>query len=476
MKTKFTKTQKKIMKKYRSIGVLLFAVIMLIGGIIGCLFFVRPKVSEKEKRELTKFPQFTVSSFLDGSYFSEVSLWFSDTYPMRDALVSADQGIKSLYGIESDTMMVGEQAEADEIPDIDKAKSSEEASAETGGQKKKDTAENSTTENLTTEKEPLENDTTAQHEVKKVTPPDAKAMDEEFQKQVQQNLYVKDGAAYSAYYFVKDSADKYIDAVNRAAKELSGQTDVYCMLIPNQSGALLSEEELSNMGGSDQMQAIDYYYGMLEGVKTVDTIRTLRAHKDEYIYFRTDHHWTQLGAYYVYENFCKTKGITAVPLESRKSYKFENFLGTFYSTLQNSEMAKHPDTVYAYIPNGTNDLTYFDEDGTENDWNVVFDVEGWAESSLYMTFIAGDRPLEIIENPKITDGSSCLVLKESYGNAFVPLLVDHYQTVYVIDYRYAQVNVLDYIREKQIKDLILINNITIIGSDSVSATIDGLLQ
>lgn len=465
MKTKFTKEQKLIMKKYRSIGVLLFCAVMAIGGIVGCLFFFRPRVSEMEKRELTEFPQFTVSSFLDGSYFSEVSLWFSDTYPMRDKLVAADQKIKGLYGIEADTMMVGEQAEADDIPDITKEQPSE-ASTEDKNTEEASTKEASSTEEITTE----------QGEIKKVEPPDAKAMDEEFQKQVQQNLYVKNGSAYSVYYFVQDSATKFINAVNRAASELSGKTNVYCMLIPNQSGALLSEEELDNLGGSDQMQAIDYYYGMLEGVKTVDTIRTLREHKDEYIYFRTDHHWTQLGAYYVYENFCKTKGIMPLPLESRKSYTFENFLGTFYSTLQSEDMKKNPDTVYAYIPNGTNDMTYWDEDGTEHEWNVVSDVTGWAESSLYMTFIAGDRPLEIIENPAITDGSSCLVLKESYGNAFVPLLVDHYQTVYVIDYRYAQVNVLDYVREKQIDDLILINNITIIGSESVADTIDGLLQ
>ncbi|MGN0394123.1 MAG: DHHW family protein, partial [Coprococcus sp.] len=349
---------------------------------------------------------------------------------------------------------------------------SEAASDEPDTEEKNDNIKTEVAEKNTSEEE----NTTEKQEVKKVEPPDAKVMDEEFQKQVQQNLYVKDGAAYSAYYFVQDSATKYIDAVNRAAKELEGQTDVYCILVPNQSGALLSEEELNNMGGSSQMQAIDYYYGMLSGVKTVDTIKTLREHSDEYIYFRTDHHWTQLGAYYIYENFCKTKGITPIPLESRKSYTFENFLGTFYSTLQNADMAKNPDTVYAYIPNGTNDMTYWDEDGSEHEWNVVFDVEGWAESSLYMTFIGGDRPLEIIENPNITDGSSCLVLKESYGNAFVPLLVDHYQTVYVIDYRYAQVNVLDYVRDKQIDDLILINNITIIGSESVADTIDGLLQ
>ena len=83
--------------------------------------------------------------------------------------------------------------------------------------------------------------------------------------------------------------------------------------------------------------------------------------------------------------------------------------------------------------------------------------------------------MSIIENPEIRDGSSCLVLKESYGNCFVPFLVDHYETVYVVDFRYANVNVVDYVKEKNIQDLIIMNNITIIGSDKVASTIAGLL-
>ena len=125
-----------------------------------------------------------------------------------------------------------------------------------------------------------------------VDPPDSKAMDNAFQKQLQDNLYVKDGSAYSLYYFVQDSATEYIDAINNAAAQLSGQTNVYDILVPNNSGVLLSDDELDKLGGSDQKQAIEYYYGMMNGVKTVDIFDTLKAHKDEYIFFRTDHHWT----------------------------------------------------------------------------------------------------------------------------------------------------------------------------------------
>ena len=466
MKKKYTKKQRQIIKKYHNLGIILFAGVMLLGAFLGLLFFARPKTSEKEKRSLAKYPSFTMKTFLNGEYFSDVSTWYSDTYPFRDALVSADQKLKGLYGIESKTMMVGEEKQADEIPDINDNTEAvtETTTAATTEAATGDTETGATTE-ATTEK------------VREVDPPDSKGMDEEIQNQIQQNLYVKGDAAYSVYYFGKENCTNYVAALNNVAAELKGQTTVYNILVPNNSGVMLSEDELSKLAGSDQEQAIDYYYSIeSDDVKTVDTIKTLREHNDEYLYFRTDHHWTQLAAYYVYQNFCKVKGIEAHDLTYYDKKEFKNFLGTFYSTLGNSNMEANPDTVDAYVPKGTNDMTFWDTDGKEWNWNVIYDVDSWASSSKYMTFIGGDRPMEVIENPQIKDGSSCVVLKESYGNCFVPFLVDHYQTVYVLDYRYTTVNVLDFVKEKQADDLIIINNITIIGSTSVVDLISGLLK
>lgn len=466
MKRKYTKKQRQIIRKYHNLGIILFAGVMLLGAFLGLLFFARPKTSEKEKRSLAKYPSFTMKTFLNGEYFSDVSTWYSDTYPFRDALVSADQKLKGLYGIESKTMMVGEEKQADEIPDINDNTEAvtETTTAATTEAATEDTEAGATTE-ATTEK------------VREVDPPDSKGMDEEIQNQIQQNLYVKGDAAYSVYYFGKENCTNYVAALNNVAAELKGQTTVYNILVPNNSGVMLSEDELSKLAGSDQEQAIDYYYSIeSDDVKTIDTIKTLREHNDEYLYFRTDHHWTQLAAYYVYQNFCKVKGIEAHDLSYYDKKEFKNFLGTFYSTLGNSNMEANPDTVDAYVPKGTNDMTFWDTDGKEWNWNVIYDVDSWASSSKYMTFIGGDRPMEVIENPQIKDGSSCVVLKESYGNCFVPFLVDHYQTVYVLDYRYTTVNVLDFVKEKQADDLIIINNITIIGSTSVVDLISGLLK
>ncbi len=66
----------------------------------------------------------------------------------------------------------------------------------------------------------------------------------------------------------------------------------------------------------------------------------------------------------------------------------------------------------------------------------------------------------MIRNKDITDGSSCIVVKESYGNAFVPFLADHYQTIYIIDYRYWEGDLYDFIKKKKLREVILVNNIS----------------
>lgn len=456
---KFTKQQRRTMRKFRNIGMRLFSGALFLGTILGFLFFLRPSTSVTEKRELTKFPKFTLSSFLDGSYFSDISLWYSDTYPMRDTLIAADKKLKSSYGITTSTMMVGGHAQGDAIPTI----------ADNTAPEETPSPDAAVTATPAPEAQPQT------EEKKPVAAPDSKAMEAEIQNQIVEGLYVKNGAAYSVYYFDQAAAQTYTDALNNAAVKLAGSANVYSILVPNNSGAMLSEEELNGLGGSDQEQAIAYYHSLYQDVIPIKTIETLREHNDEYLYFRTDHHWTQLGAYYVYRNFCEAKGWTPHELSEFQTMTFSPFLGTFYSELGNADMAANPDTVTAYVPNGTNDMTFWDTDGSEVSWHVIEDVSDWDVSSGYYCYIGGDKPLSIIENPQITDGSSCMVVKESYGNCFIPFLVDHYQTVYIIDFRYANVNVVDYVKEHNIQDLIMMNNITIIGSDTVASTIAGLL-
>lgn len=416
-----------------------FGLILTLGMVLGLCLFLRPTVSQAENRELSKFPAFNIADFVSGAYTEQISTWYADTYPFRDQLIAVNQAFKGLYGFESSTQMFGNAVQGDDIPD-EGAKSSQ-------------------------KKDPVAPETY-----------DSFNLEEDIQGQIMQGLYVDNGAVYATYGFTQEAADDYVNAVNGAADKLEGTTQVHSILIPNNSGVLLSKDELAALGGSNQGQAVQYYYDSYnDKVKTVPTMQPLVDHKDEYLFFRTDHHWTALGAYYVYQSFCSQKGIEPHKIEDFKEEDFAPFLGSYYSQLQLESLTKDPDTVQAWVPNGTNDMKYTDVDGQTIDWNVIKDVSDWDEGTQYNCFVGGDQPWAEIHNPEITDGSSCLIVKESYGNAFIPWLVDHYENVYIVDFRYNNDNVVEICKEKGVDDLILLNNISIIGSVEVAGKIASLL-
>ena len=200
------------------------------------------------------------------------------------------------------------------------------------------------------------------------------------------------------------------------------------------------------------------YSRLSDDIVSIDTLPNLISHNGEYLYFRTDHHWTARGAYYAYNAFCDAKGITATPLESYEKLEFSGFLGTFYEQAKSpTSMSNNPDRVEAFVPIGTNIAILYDKNGNveDADYRVVFPRV--SNLNKYLCFVGGDHPLIEINNPKVNNGSSIVVVKESYGNAFVPFLVDSYSTVYVIDYRYWNGNLADFVTDNSVDDVLFLN-------------------
>ena len=279
-------------------------------------------------------------------------------------------------------------------------------------------------------------------------------------------VYVVGSAGYEMYNYVGSLAEKYQSTVNAVADSLSGVSLVYAMAIPLSSGITLPDELFSDIPGSDQAQAEkDILAGMGQNVKTIPLHDVMMSHRTEYIYFRTDHHWTALGAYYAYVQFCTAKGITPHNLSDYEVSQFPGFLGSFYNDGGKPDAMKNdPDTVNAYHPvSATASMKYGDnENSTLTGGQVIFDESTASASLKYGTFIMGDNPFTVIENPEVSNGESCIVVKESFGNAFVPFLVDHYQTVYVVDYRYYSGSVTQLARDKGAKDVLFVNNLSAI--------------
>jgi len=404
--------------------IILFAALMISFFIIGLAFFARPSESENEKRKLTEFPEFSLSSFLSGEFTNQVSLWYADTYPLREGMIQANGGFQSLYGIRGEQIIIG--GNADKIPD-----------------QPSDSTDSDVIFNPT--------DDGAGEKI--------------------QGLYVNGDTAYQLYTFNRQNSDSYAALINKLAADLKGKAQVYDMIVPLHYQIAISADTAERFGASDCQAAIEYIYKKLDNsIVTVDTLPYLIKHNNEYLYFRTDHHWTARGAYYAFTAFCDTKGITATPLSSYEALKFDGFLGTLYAeSNQPSAMKSNPDFLEAFVPRGTNKITVTDRNGNVTNYSIVnTKTDAWypAAGAKYNCFIAGDNPISEIHNPDITDGSAIVIIKESYGNAFVPFLVDSYEYVYVIDYRYWSGDLADFVIDNSIGDVLFLNVVNVTSTSA----------
>lgn len=288
-------------------------------------------------------------------------------------------------------------------------------------------------------------------------------------------LLVVEDSAYEYYNFVTDLANEYITAVVNAGSKLAGKATVYDMVIPTSIDIMLPESyiEKNSLNTSDQKKAIDEYIlpsitAQDSNIKTVSIFDTLKAHANEYLYFRTDHHWTQLGAYYGYVEFCKARGFEPVALDQFDRADYTGYLGSFYTATNSAALAANPDTVEAYIPRADVNLSFTQTDGqTVESWPLIADGEQYDTTSKYIAYCAGDQPYEEIVNNDMAEGPSIVVVKESFGNCFLPFLVNHYKTVYVVDYRSYNGTVTDLVNSTGATDVLLLNNISMTRNEGL---------
>ena len=96
--------------------------------------------------------------------------------------------------------------------------------------------------------------------------------------------------------------------------------------------------------------------------------------------------------------------------------------------------------------------------------NIITDLSNADPTTLYQTFVCGNQPLSKIENPAITDGSSCLIIKDSFGNPLTSVLAGSYQTVYTFDFRYSSQDLVSFVKAHNIQDVIIENCVMFAGT------------
>lgn len=517
---KLQEEKRQRMKKRRRadiICILIMGVFFSVVVILNLFQFNRPTESEVERRKLAEFPKLTLSSFLSGEFTEGINLFFADTFVFRDNIVLAAKKLDTLKGydysldgkgsfvvldtgVEKDendssvgnalNSLLGENGETTDKGDVfdpgstnlptlvlDKNK----LVLTVGGGAEISAALYNTVGNLTWS---VSDESVVEVKVAgdKVTVKALKegkvtvscvmgALKDECVITVEKiasggvdagdtadfmtnGLFIYGDAVYTKGWYLEKYAADYAGVLEYYQK-IFPDAKVSACVIPTSAIRIDNEEIKSKI--PDQGEIFDKLSGIIGGkVNFVDTYGEMYKHRDEYIYFKSDHHWTQRGAYYAYKAFVESVGLEAAPHSDFNIKTLtDSYSGSMYEYTKDERVKSFKDTIEAFMSKKKMTMTVTDRSGNVKTYDSA--IMDW--SKTYSAFLCGDNPYTVINVPSNPQDRNILVIKDSYGNAFVPFLAENYGNIMVVDTRYTSMNVKEMFADYDLTDILFVNNL-----------------
>ena len=272
-------------------------------------------------------------------------------------------------------------------------------------------------------------------------------------------------------YAKPQNTERITDTLARFYEKIdTTNIDVHLMLVPTAvtiyNDKLPTYAPASNQktAQSDQRATAAAIYDAT-GIPAIDCTDWLFDGASEVqLYYRTDHHWTTLGAYYGYLAYCDAQNMTPVSLNAlTKETVTEEFAGTLYSKVNDYSHPKDAITIYT---NPADDLTVtYTDTGEVTD--SLYNLDYITEKDKYSLFLNNIHPLVEIENSTAATQDELLLVKDSYANSMVPFLAHHYRKIYVLDTRYYRDGSSTFLAEhKGITDVLLLYNMNTLDNDT----------
>ena len=203
------------------------------------------------------------------------------------------------------------------------------------------------------------------------------------------------------------------------------------------------------------------------GLHFVDLTQDLTKHRSEYIYYKSDHHWTSLGARYAFDALYPSLGVTD-PVESYTQYKATDY---FSGTLASASGASNVlDEIDLFVPDC--DIRYVVEYvGESKKSATIYSSSALDTNSKYEVFLAGNYPLIKIRTTA-PNKKNLLLIKDSYANAFVQFLLPYFGTIYIVDPRYYSDDLDNLVTTGEITDILFLYNVnTFVEDNSIAGTL-----
>ena len=255
-----------------------------------------------------------------------------------------------------------------------------------------------------------------------------------------------------------DELANKIGYVNKLVGNVS--VPVYFGLIPS-AADIWADRLPAGAPTADEQAIIKEMYGLTDA-QTIDFRSLLAAHADEALYYRTDHHWTSLGAYYGYVALMQAMGLEPVSLEQyTQTTVSKDFYGTIFSTSGVRWVA--PDSIDIYVPGDKVTVTnYFDANPTAGSLYVDSKL---SIKDKYTYFLGGNQPLCVIKSQN-TDAPKVLVIRDSYTDSLAPFLSESFSEVHLYDLRYNRNSVKEYVEANGIDQVVVMYSISNFATDT----------
>lgn len=274
-------------------------------------------------------------------------------------------------------------------------------------------------------------------------------------------LFIYGDAVYTQCWYIPDNVKNYAK-VAAYYKKLFPDARVNVCIIPTSAIKIDNEEVKSQLTDQEEVfKAMDEIMSdptVLGGeeINFVNPYGEMYANRDEYIYFKSDHHWTQRGAYYAYKAFVESVGLEATPVDGFDiEILTEDYSGSMYEYTKDERVKSFKDKIEAFMTRKKLTMTITDRSGATATYSEA--IMTW--SKTYSAFLCGDNPYTVINVPENPQDRNILVLKDSYGNAMIPFLAENYGNIIVVDTRYTSMNVYEMFSDYDLTDILFINNL-----------------
>ncbi len=464
-------------KIYKIINVAVYFIITFALFILNLLFSNKTGVSERENRELASMPVFTTDSYADGSFFKDYETYFADKFVFRDSFINFSDIVMGFKGYASDGIEIV-STDANLIDNVDLGVEKAEVTREMENDiealekekvqrvEEKEKDEDNKSDNYVKTQEGEIAKKPKKSEITKKT-------EEKNEVSNTGQFVIVNNTGFETFTYNEYFMSFYYNAVNYFADNLSDEVKIYSILAPTSIEFNLPEKYTSLT--NSQKDGIAYVKDKFrDNVTSVDVYSNLQAHKDEYLYFKTDHHWTALGAYRAYEAFIAEKEEEPINLDSYDKIDSNfDYLGSIYNITSSKKLEKNKDKIWYYnidepityeIHDKNNDITYS---------KSVFYPRYFNRDGKYAVFMGGDVPFAKITTEN-TDKKKIMIIKDSYANAFIPFLIPHYSEIYIADPRSCKYNIIDTIEDNNIDELLFINYAMVLKLNGFSEMIKNL--